>query len=233
MPNALIVAHGAPANPAPQEAHLQRLAQEVGALLPGWEVRGATLAAKGALAAALRDMNEVLVYPFFMAEGWFTGTALPRALAEVGADARILPPFGVERDLPILMAQVATQGAILAGIEPRSATLLLAAHGSKISRSSKDSVIAMRKSLLDLTGFREIEVGLIEEPPFLENVAKGLGLGVCLPFFALRAGHVEDDVPQALAAAAFRGPLLPAIGEHPGVAGLIAATLGQHQFCAR
>jgi len=50
---------------------------------------------------------------------------------------------------------------------------------------------------------------------------------VCLPFFALRAGHVSQDVPQALAQAGFRGPLLAPIGEHAGVPRVIAAGLSR------
>jgi hypothetical protein len=36
---------------------------------------------------------------------------------------------------------------------------------------------------------------------------------------------VAEDVPKGLAAAGFRGVLLPALGEHPGAAGVIAAAL--------
>ena len=56
------------------------------------------------------------------------------------------------------------------------------------------------------------------------SVNRSLNL-ICLPFFALRAGHVENDIPEALADAGFTGPLLPAIGEHPCVPKLIAASL--------
>ncbi len=57
--------------------------------------------------------------------------------------------------------------------------------------------------------------GFVEETPSLADAARDLTPAICLPFFALRAGHVVDDVPAALAEAGFTGPLLPAIGEHP------------------
>jgi sirohydrochlorin ferrochelatase len=225
-PCALIVAHGSPADPEPQEAALQALAQAVGALRPGWTVRGATLAAPGALEAALAGLSAPLIYPFFMAEGWFTGRELPRRLRAAGiTDARQLPPFGVDPDLPDLMARVATEAAQAAGMAPAAATLLLAAHGSKISRTSADSTHAMARALADRTAFRRITCGFVEEAPFLADAARDLGPGVCLPFFALRAGHVIGDVPEALAEAGFDGPLLPEIGAHPQVAALIAASL--------
>ena len=70
-----------------------------------------------------------------------------------------------------------------------------------------------------------IAVGLIEEPPFLRDTALRFPQAVCLPFFAMRAGHVETDIPQALAEAGFGGRLLAPIGESALVAGLIAAAL--------
>lgn len=232
MRAAVIVAHGSPADPEPQEAAIRALAAEVGARLPGWEVRGATLAAAGALERALDGVEAPVIYPFFMAEGWFTGRELPRRLAQAGlavraetGAARQLPPFGTDPDLPALMAEVACAGARAAGLEPRSATLLLAAHGSKVSRTSKDSTLAMVAALEGLAGFGRVTCGFVEEAPFLADAARDLGPAVCLPFFALRAGHVVGDVPEALAEAGFAGPLLPEIGAHPAVADLIARTL--------
>jgi sirohydrochlorin ferrochelatase len=73
--------------------------------------------------------------------------------------------------------------------------------------------------------FARVEVGFVEEAPFLVDAARGLGQALCLPLFALRAGHVVDDLPEALAAAGFAGPLLPPIGEHAAVPALLAAAL--------
>ncbi|MDX5358008.1 MAG: cobalamin biosynthesis protein CbiX [Rhodobacterales bacterium] len=227
MPAALIVAHGSPADPAPQEAALQALAAQVGAHLPGWTVLGATLAMPGALETALDQVGpDAMIYPFFMAQGWFTGRELPRRLTAAGARGRRqLDPFGTDPDLPALMARVATDGAATHGLPPRASTLLLAAHGSKVSRTSADSTYAMADHLRRLTDFAHIEVGFVEESPFLDDAARIDGPALCLPFFALRAGHVAGDVPEALAKAGFSGPLLPAIGEHPQAAALIAAAL--------
>lgn len=227
MPEVLIVAHGAPANPAPQEARLRDLASQVGALLPGWLVRGATLASEGALEAALTTMTAPLIYPFFMTEGWFTNTALPRALAKAGTQARQLSPFGDDPALPALIAPAAVKAAILAGLEPELSTMLVAAHGSGASRRSKEGTMAFVKALRSLTSFSRIVVGFLEEEPKLADVAAGLGPALCLPYFALRAGHVEHDIPQALAQAGFAGPLLAPVGEHPGVPALIAAALAK------
>lgn len=225
MSQAVIVAHGSPSNPDEQQEALRALARAVGALVPQWEVRGATLAAGDVLGEALRGLDRPLVYPFFMAAGWFTGKELPRRIAALGAEVRQMAPFGLEPELPRLIAEATTKAAHDAGLEPAESGLLLAAHGSRTARRSKDSSYAMAENLTRLTGFGRIAVGLIEEPPFLADTAREIGRGVCLPFFALHAGHVTDDVPQALRAAGFEGPCLPPVGEHPGVPALIAAAL--------
>lgn len=229
MTAALIVAHGSPADPDPQETALQALARHVAAELPGWSVRGATLAAPGALERALERLGpKAVIYPFFMAQGWFTGRELPRRLALAGMpDLHQLPPFGTDQDLPALMARVALAGALEAALDPPATTLLLAAHGSKISRTSANTTYDMAEQMRRLTPFGQIRVGFVEEAPFLQDAARIDGPAVCLPFFALRAGHVAGDVPEALEQAGFTGPLLPAIGEHPLAARLIAAALSR------
>ena len=222
--DALIIAHGAPADPAPQESVLQALAAATAPHLPpGWRIRGATLAADGALEAALDGLHAPLIYPFFMAEGFFTGTLLPRRLAEAGAtNAQQIAPFGIDPALPALMARVALAAADTA---PSQTNLLVAAHGSKVSRTSADSTHAMVAKLAPLTDFNRILAGFVEEAPFLADQARALGHGICLPFFALEAGHVIGDIPEAMEEAGFQGPILPPIGQHPDVPALIAAAL--------
>ncbi len=228
MPAALIVAHGSPSDPGPQERALTDLAAIVQDLAPGWDVAGATLAADGSLEAALRQRPKAVVYPFFMAEGWFTRTTLPRRLAAAGAvGLRQLPCFGHAPELPRLTARAAMDGAAAAGLDPQQTTLLLAAHGSQVNRASAEGARAMASLLGRLAPFRRVVTGFVEEAPFIRDAARGVAPALCLPFFALRAGHVDGDVPEALAQAGFRGPLLPAIGQHAEVPRIIAAALAR------
>ncbi len=228
MPAAVIVSHGSPSDPLPQERAMAALADAVQGLTPGWRIVSATLAAEGSLEAAVRDAPQAVVYPFFMAEGWFTRTTLPRRLAAAGAATpRQLPCFGHAPELPRLTARAAMDGAEAAGLDPANCSLLLAAHGSQVSRASADGAKAMAALLRRLTPFRQVLTGFVEEAPFITDVARGLAPAICLPFFALRAGHVSDDVPAALARAGFSGLLLPAIGEHDEVPQIIAAALSR------
>ena len=72
MPDALLIAHGSPADPEPQERALQALAARVRIWCPGWRIRGTTLALPGALETAVAALPDALVFPFFMAEGSLT-----------------------------------------------------------------------------------------------------------------------------------------------------------------
>lgn len=226
--DAVIVAHGAPADPMPQESAMQALARAVAVHRPGWTVRGATLAAPGALEAALAGLTAPLVYPFFMAAGWFTRTELPRRLAVAKAgDARLLPPLGTDPRLPSLAARAAAEGAAATGRIPRRTTLLIAAHGSQRAPDSSGAATALAATLAARGDFARVVVGFVEQAPRLVDAARGLGPAVCLPFFALRAGHVTGDVPDALAEAGFDGPILPPLGAHPDIPALIGAALAR------
>lgn len=226
--DAVIVAHGSPGEPLPQEKAIGALAAEVAARLPGWTVRGATLALPGSLAESLDGLERPLVYPFFMAEGYFTGEVLPRRLSQLRADTRQLPAFGSDPDLPRIVGEAAMSGAHDAGLVPQSSTLLLAAHGSRVSPASRTATMRLVERLSAVLPFQEVLAGFIEEPPFLATIARDLGDAICLPLFTLGAGHVLNDVPEALAEARFKGPLLQHIGAHPAVSGIVSAALQRH-----
>ena len=77
MTEVLIVAHGQPGDPEPQQAAAEALAASVAPLVPQARIGGATLAMPGALGLATAA---TLIYPMFMATGWFTRSELPRRL---------------------------------------------------------------------------------------------------------------------------------------------------------
>ena len=225
--DAVLVAHGSPSDPAAQDEAMAALADAVMAHAPGWRVRGATLAADGSLDSALAGLHDPLIYPFFMAEGFFTTQVLPARLARIGAPVRQLPAFGMDTSLPAMIAEAACTGALAHGLAPARTALLLAAHGSQVSSASRRRTLELARLIRAATPFRAVATGFIEEEPYLADAAQDLGQALCLPLFTLKAGHVEEDVPQALASAGFDGPVLPHIGAHAGVPALIAAALAR------
>lgn len=216
----LIVAHGSPSEPIPQEDALRGLAREVATQLPGWRVDGATLAAEGAFEAAAARLGRPLVYPFFMSEGWFTGHALARRVAALGLSQ--LAPFGVAPDLPDIAAERIRAEMRTHGWDAGDTALVLAAHGSARSKTSADAPFAFARRLEAALTPRSVSLGFVEQAPYLEQASRDLGQALCLAFFALRSGHVDNDLPRALAAAGFNGPVLPPFIEWAETAGVIA-----------
>ena len=214
---ALIVAHGQPSDPRPAGAALEALAARVEALMPGWSVGAATLAEEGALARAVEGRPGGVVFPMFMAGGWFTKVQIPKKLAEAGAVGwSVLEPFGCDplvHDLCVTLVREAGE---------REA--ILAAHGSFKSSVPSDIAVHVAGRIAAEAGV-EVAAGFIDQEPQLSSLT-GRG-GVCLPFFAAGGGHVSDDIPQALAAAGFAGRILPPVGLDGRVPGIIAAALAR------
>ncbi|MFD3191492.1 CbiX/SirB N-terminal domain-containing protein [Sedimentitalea sp. HM32M-2] len=222
---AVIVSHGQPSEPGPPEAALADLTEQVAALMPGWTLDSATLAAPGALAAAVeRAGPKPLIYPLFMTDGWFTRTTLPDRLGDTGGP--ILAPLGTDPALPDLARDWLAVELRQRGWTMAETCLIVASHGSGKSRNSARDTERFVAALAERTGFAEIRTGYIEEPPFLGDVVFDTGdLAICLPFFAAGGGHVVEDIPEALDLAEFPGLRLPPIGTHAGVPALIAAAL--------
>lgn len=218
----VITAHGQPSAPDPAEADLARVAEAVAAHLPDWDVRSATLATPGRLEAMVTP--GALIYPFFMSQGWFTADVLPKRLA--GRECHILPPFGLDRQLPALAAQAVRQVASDRGWSLAKLNLLLAAHGSARGPRAAKAAEAFATALRPLLPGTKVALGYVEQAPRIDSAAQDLPHeSLCLPFFAQAGDHVKQDIPEALAAAHFRGVQLPVCGALPGVCRLIATAL--------
>ncbi|MGP3722307.1 sirohydrochlorin chelatase [Cereibacter sphaeroides] len=219
---ALIVAHGQPSDPLPAAAEIEALAAAVGSHLPGWRLRAATLAEPGALAREVAAAGRPgIVYPLFMAGGWFTRTNLPRQLAAAGGTGwRIAEPFGTDPAVSDLTVEIAREA-----LSHRPApAILLAAHGSFRSPAPSEVARAMAARLSEETGL-PCEAAFIDQEPQIAARARLMPEALCLPFFAARGGHVVEDLPAALAEAAFRGTVLEPVGLDPRVPALIARAI--------
>lgn len=220
----VIVAHGQPSDPGPPEMEMAALAARVAHGLPGWRIGSATLAAPGALRQAVQGLGAPLVFPFFMADGWFIRELLPQRLAETGAPgARILAPFGLLPATSALAITMLEEALADRGWTAAETVLVLAAHGSGRSAFPAAAARALQGAIDRALPFAESRLGFIEEAPELVEVAESAGpRALCLPLFVARWGHVEDDIPAALHAAGFAGALLPPLGTDARVPALIA-----------
>ncbi len=220
----LIVAHGQPSDPAPAAAELAGFAARVREVCPERSIASVTLAEEGGLARAVATLGQAgLVFPMFMAGGWFTRVQLPAKLRAVGASGwQVLEPFGCAPELADLAVS-------LVG-ETGARQVILAAHGSFKSTTPSDIAYAVAEKIAAETG-AEVRVGFIDQEPQLQRL-RGWG-EICLPFFAAAGGHVTEDVPAALASAGFAGRILPPIGLDPRAPSIAARAIAAGQpVCA-
>ncbi|MCG7627497.1 cobalamin biosynthesis protein CbiX [Epibacterium sp. MM17-32] len=219
---AILTSHGQPSAPPPPEIHLAAVAAAVNDQLPDWDVRSATLSSKGFLEAAMCE--DAVIYPFFMARGWFTGKVLPRRLT--GWRYRIAAPFGLDPALPALTVTAIRDAVASRDWALDDTEILLAAHGSARGPKAAEAAESFAATLrADLPGLN-LRTGFVEETPFIADAARSLGpRALCLPFFAQSGAHVREDIPEALAQAGFQGATLPVLGALPGVPELIAKAI--------
>lgn len=217
MTHAVIISHGQPSDPDPAEAALADLAIRVAALMPGWQIRSATLAKPGSVQAAVAGAASGRAFPLFMAGGWFTRSHLPAKLAAAGAPQwQVLEPLGCDPTVHDLILQTVRDAA--------PGRVLLAAHGSFKSPVPSDIAHHIAQRITAETGI-PAQAAFIDQDPQLAT-ARGFGPdSVCLPFFAAEGGHVSDDIPAALSQAGFQGRLLPAIGLFPAIPAIIARAI--------
>lgn len=219
---ALITAHGQPSNPRPPEAALASLARQVQRQLPSWDIRSATLSTPGRLESELSE--GAVIYPFFMAQGWFAGRVLPQRLGNV--QHQMACPFGLDPALPALVAAAVIQHVNQRDWGDQDYDLLLAAHGSARGAKAAEATNSFAAALRPLLPSARITTGFIEQSPHVETAAQSLGSdALCLPFFAQSGDHSRNDIPKALTTANFTGTRLPTAGTLPDVPTLIAQAI--------
>lgn len=216
---AIVVSHGQPSDPDPAEAALAKCAP----YLPGWRVKTATLAKPQALESALTDAGpDPVIYPMFMTDGWFVQSALRKRLQHV-PHATILPPLGVDPDLPGVVAQALETELERRGWRAAETTLLVCAHGSGRSANSARDTMQFVDRLTGVIGFKTIHTGYVEQPPHLDDVTVLCPpQSISLPFFAADGGHVRDDIHDALESSGFSCARMAPVGLLPGIKELMA-----------
>lgn len=222
--SALIVSHGQPSDPDVGEAEIAELAAAVQELLPDAQIDGVTLAAKGRVEALSAERPGALIYPMFMADGWFTQVQLPKRLADgVGPQ---LVSFGLDCTLPMLAADWLRTVCTDRTLEPYNVDLVIAGHGSGKSKRVSDATRNFADQVAEAFQPKSLRCGFVEEDPSLEDALRGLGTSsICLPFFAAKRGHVLEDLPEAVSLSGYQGVVLDPIGLHPDVPKLIADAL--------
>lgn len=231
-PAVLIVAHGERGG-AFSNAILRRHESAVRDAMPMLPVAAGVLSGEPSLETAAAAVagctaGPILIYPFFMAAGYFVNVKIPKRLDDAGLTrrCRVLTPLGAAPRLPALIHARAEATARLLGVAAGSCRLLLVGHGSKVARASAEATEMVAARLRELGSFATVATAFLEEAPFLDDVVGSDDRPtVVVGFFNGDGLHAAEDVPEAITS--FVGPIAYTgpVGAFAEVSSLIADTI--------
>ncbi len=172
-----------------------------------------------------------MIYPLFMADGYFVNVAIPRQLAnQDGRAVQVHTPLGLHPELPRLVANLALNAAHDENTDPGTHELLLAAHGSKHEPASRLASEDMAAKLRALGIFAGVSVGFLEEAPFVADQLSAISRPVIVVgLFAGQGMHGAGDVPQAVRESGRADVILaPPLVSSPGLTELAIRQIEEH-----
>ncbi len=175
--------------------------------------------------AAASGASRIAVYPFFMADGFFVRKRLTDRLNEATLQLpwQMLPPLGIDPDLPGLMIAHALACASSAGIDAAETSLLVVGHGSKFGPASADATRAAAARVEAQAMFAGVATAFLEEPPSIQDALKAMsGPVIVSGFFSGDGMHAGDDVPKAIEESGVNAIYAGPIGGQRSVSELIA-----------
>lgn len=179
--------------------------------------------------------RDVLVYPLFLADGYFARNKLPRLVAAASGTApraiRILPPLGLDPALVDVIAARIAAAATERAIESGSATVVVLAHGSTSDDASRSAAERVVRGLQARRRYRDVRAAFLEEPPALETVlADAHGPVLVVGLFAHDGLHGSEDAAELIARAGRSNvSFVGNVGTWPEIADLIAAAMAPLQ----
>ncbi|MBI5834082.1 MAG: hypothetical protein HZB16_17445 [Armatimonadetes bacterium] len=231
----VLAAHGSRSYPAslePLRRHAAALAES-----GRWSrVTPAFVYGEPTLAQVAQELDdaEVVVVPFFMAEGYFTKTVMPRELGLAERPRwRVTPPLGCAPGLDDVVLR--RLRAAVGDTPIASVGLLLVGHGTDRDRRSRDTTFEHAAALARV-GLADVRAAFLEEPPLIAPTLAELGGEVVcvVPLFVADALHTIEDIPRELGLVGAPGDwqsptrvggrlvhYTAAVGNDPAVAGLL------------
>ena len=199
----LLAGHGSHLNPessAPVHAHACRLRER---LPVDTEVRTAFWKEEPALSRAFdsfsADVEDIIVVPLFIADGYFTATVIPRELRLSGRQSTLnghrvqyTPPIGAHPSL----ARVLVERAREAGATGREALVVLG-HGTSRDPRSAANTLFQADAVRRLDAFPEVTAAFIDQDPNMRDIfaltrAQDI---IMVPLFIADGWHVGQSIP--------------------------------------
>ena len=226
----LLAAHGERRASADNDG-VARLAAELARRRVAGEIAAGFIKGEPTIAQALAGFTapRVLVYPLFLADGFFSRVRLRELVAAAAGSrpVRVLATLGLDPALVDVVAAKARAVAAQTGFASERTTVVLLAHGSSRDSASRAATELMAGRLAEQGAFLAVRTAFLEEPPSLaQAVAAISGPVAVVGLFAGEGLHGGADVPQLLDeigrdALAFAGN----IGRFTDLADIVAATV--------
>jgi sirohydrochlorin ferrochelatase len=149
--------------------------------------------------------RDIVVYPLFLSDGYFTRVALPRLVEEArrqdaGRAICILPPLGLEPALADVIADEAAAAARSRASLPAEMSIVLLAHGSKKDQASRLAAERLADLIRQRQSFCDTRIALLEEPPSLAEAVNGKsGPIVVVGLLAGEGIHGAEDAKRLVA----------------------------------
>lgn len=200
----LLAAHGERTGEAGNDS-VMRVANAIRAHRIVSQVGVGFINATPTIADALKELSaaEVIVYPLFASNGYFTRDRLVRLIDEANAERRnirILPPLGLDPGLVNLVVESISRMAFEAGCAPGALTAVLLAHGSRRNPASREATESIAKEIAARAMFKAVGVAFLEERPFLDEAMQSIeGPVVVMGMFSGEGLHGARDAPRLIA----------------------------------
>ena len=181
--------------------------------------------------------RDIVVYPLFLSDGYFTRVALPRLVEqakqhEATRAISILPPLGLEPALAGVIADEAAAAAHSRTNLSAQASIVLLAHGSKTDQASRMAAEQLADWVRQRQCFCDTRIALLEEAPFLAEATEGMsGPIIVVGLFAGEGMHGVDDAKRLVAALKRDDVILIGpVGTFAGIETVIVSAVTRHKF---
>jgi sirohydrochlorin cobaltochelatase len=151
-------------------------------------------------------IEEVLVVPNFISEGYFTQTVIPRELELTGPVTRrgdgqlwkYCEPVGSHSLVTELLLARARE--VAPDVDPREATLLIVAHGTELNDNSAIAAKREAERIRSRGEYASVLNAYMEEPPLISDWDRLTSAPnvIVVPFFIADGLHSYEDIPVLL-----------------------------------